>query len=96
MVKRTVRQKDGFYHHNGMKFKEWEGSRIKVYNGTAYKTPGGLTKNQLVKNKWNRIVSRKKQMTARKEKRLEKYGYFARKGKFGFVRKTIRQSRRRR
>jgi hypothetical protein len=27
-------------------------------------------------------------MTAKKEKRLEKFGYFAKKGKFGFVKKT--------
>jgi hypothetical protein len=45
-------------------------------------------------NKWNRIVSRKKHATAKKEKRLEKAGYFAKKGKFGYVKKTARGTRR--
>ena len=42
-------------------------------------------------NKWGRIVSKKKHATAKKEKRLQKYGYFAQKGKFGYV---LRKSRR--
>ena len=37
------------------------------------------------KNKHGEIVSRKKHITAKREKRLEKHGYFAKKGKFGFV-----------
>ena len=41
-------------------------------------------------NKWDRIVSAKKHKTAKKEKRLEKYGYFAKKGKFGYVRRTVK------
>jgi hypothetical protein len=40
-----------------------------------------------------RIVSAKKHVTAKKEKRLEKYGYFAKKGKFGYVKKTARKTR---
>ena len=39
-------------------------------------------------NKWGRIVSSKKHKTAKKEKRLQKYGYFAEKGKFGYVKKN--------
>ena len=43
-------------------------------------------------NKWGRIVSADKHETSKKEKRLEKYGYFAKKGKFGYVkRKTNRR-----
>ena len=45
-----------------------------------------VVKKDLTMNKWNRIVSVKKHKTAKKEKRLEKYGYFAEKGKFGYVR----------
>jgi hypothetical protein len=44
-------------------------------------------------NKWGRIVSEKKHKTAKKEKRLQKYGFFAEKGKFGFVKKNTRKSR---
>jgi len=43
-------------------------------------------------NKWRRIVSVKKYHTAKKEKRLEKYGYFAKKGKFGYVKKSTRKN----
>ena len=89
-MKRPVRGNDGKYHINGNTFKELFGSRQQVWNGTAYKTPGGLTKSGLTMNKWNRIVSAKKYKTAKKEKRLEKYGYFAKKGKFGYVKKSVK------
>jgi DVNP family len=41
------------------------GSRRKVWNGTAQKTPGGLTRGDLMQNKYGRIVSRKKAAHAR-------------------------------
>ena len=63
------------------------GSRAEVFHGNAKKTSGGLTKKDLIKNKNGAIVSRKKHLTAKKEKRLEKYGYFAKKGSFGYVKK---------
>ena len=69
------------------------GSRAQVYHGKAHHTQGGLTKKNLMMNKWGRIVSRKKHATAKKEKRLEKAGYFAKKGKFGCVKKVKRGSR---
>jgi len=81
--------KDNMYHINGKKYPELFGSRTQVMNGTAYKTSGELTKSQLVMNKWGRIVSAKKHATAKKERRLQKYGYFAKKGKFGYVKKTV-------
>lgn len=68
-------------------------------NGTAYKRPGKtkdgkeLTKKDFVKNKWGRIVSLKKHKTARKERRLEKHGFFAEKGKFGYVKKGKKSRR---
>lgn len=86
-MKRPVRGEDGFYTIAGKKYKELFGSRIQVWNGTAYKTAGELTRKDLVKNKWDRIVSAKKHKTAKKEKRLEKYGYYAKKGEFGYVRR---------
>ena len=81
--------KDHMYHINGKKYPELFGSRQQVMNGTAYKTAGELTKSSLMMNKWGRIVSAKKHITAKKEKRLQKYGYFAQKGKFGYVKKTV-------
>jgi len=95
-MKRPDRALDGFYYikklgdvkaGKGKKFKELFGSREQVMNGTAYKTPGGLTVDNLIVNKYGRIVSKKKFYTAKKEKRLEKYGYFAKKGKFGYVKR---------
>jgi hypothetical protein len=39
----------------------------------------------LVMNKHGRVVSAKKHTTAKREKRLVKHGYTAKKGKFGAV-----------
>lgn len=94
-MKRPVRSPvDGTYTVHGKKYKELFGSREQVMNETAYKTTGGLTTEDLLMNKNGRIVSSLKFKTAKKERRLEKYGYFAKKGKFGYVKKgkTARKS----
>lgn len=69
------------------------GSRAEVWHKTAYKTTGGLTRSHLVQNKAGRIVSRKKHVSAKKEKRLVKAGYGTKKGKFGWVKlnKTMKK-----
>lgn len=92
-MKRPVRESDGLYHIRGKTYKELFGSRIQVWNGTAYKTAGELTKSAFIMNKHRRIVSSKKHATAKKEKRLEKYGYFAEKGKFGYVKRDTKKTR---
>lgn len=86
-MKRPVRSDDGLYHIKGKTYKVIRGSRAQVWNGTAYKTEGGLLRSALMKSH-GRIVSAKKHKTAKKELRLQKYGYFAQKGKFGYVKKT--------
>ena len=43
------------------------GSRRKVFNGGAQMTVGGLRKEDLIKNKHGRIVSKKKHETMRKK-----------------------------
>lgn len=91
-----MRQDDGTYHIGGKKYPELFGSRIQVHRENAYKTAGGLTKEKLMMNKSGRIVSKLKHTTAKKEKRLEKAGYFAEKGKFGYVRRKTRKNRSRR
>jgi hypothetical protein len=78
------------YTIHGHKYHAVTGSRQQVMHGTAYKTKGELKKHDLMFNKWGRIVSRKKHATAKREKRLQKYGYFAKKGKFGYVKKTAK------
>ncbi len=70
------------------------GSRAQVFHGNADHTAGGLTKKDLIKNKHGEIVSRKKHLQAKKDKRLEKAGYFTQKGKFGFVRKETKTRKR--
>jgi len=89
-MKRPVRGDDGKYHLQGKTFKELFGSRQQVWNRTAYKTPGGLTRKQLIMNKHRRIVSRKKYVTAKREHKQKKRlfaKYTAKKGKFGAVRR---------
>lgn len=61
------------------------GTRAQVWHKTAKKTSGGLTKNNLMKNKAGRIVSKAKHNTAKREMRLVKYGYGTKKGEFGMV-----------
>ena len=95
---KSLKQADGKYHIKGSKYEMLVGSRAQVHHGTAYKTAGGLKKEHLLKNKNGRFVSKKKHETAKREKRLEKHGWTAVKGKFGAVRmdskKASRKSRR--
>ena len=95
-MKNHKKGEDGLYHINGQKFKMLVGKRASVWHGTAYKTSGGLTKKDLYQNKNGRIVSKKKHETAKREKRLEKHGYYAEKGKFGAVKKTVKKSSKKR
>ncbi len=91
-MKRPVRDPEtGLYTVHNKSYKELFGSRTQVHNGTAYKTTGGLTKSDLIMNKWGRIVSEKKHKTAKKEKRLQKHGYFAKKGQFGYVKRSVKR-----
>lgn len=66
-------------------FKKRYGTRAEVLHGTAQETTGHLKKKDLFKNKHGRIVSKKKHLTEKKRKNLEKHGYFAVKGKFGYT-----------
>ena len=72
------------------------GSRAQVWQGTACKTAGGLTKKNLKMNKRGRIVSAKKAASAKRLKRLEKAGYFTKKGKFGAVFKGDKKTKNKR
>ena len=61
------------------------GTRAEVMHGTAKKTSGGLTKDDLKYNNQGRIVSKKASSRAKKENRLVKAGYVTKKGQFGAV-----------
>jgi hypothetical protein len=92
-MKKVMKGKDGKYHVKGHTFEKLIGSRAQVWHGTAYKTKGDLVKYDLLMTKRGKIVSKKKHFTAKKEKRLQKYGYFTKKGKFGFVKKSPLKSK---
>jgi hypothetical protein len=87
-MKKVMKGEDNLYHVNGKTYEMLIGSRAQVWNETAHKTAGNLVKDDLVMNKHGRIVSKAKSKTAKKEKRLEKAGYFTKKGKFGYVKKS--------
>ncbi len=84
---RILKGEDGLYHVNGKSFKVLIGSRQQVGHGTAYKTSGQKTRKDIIQNKHGKWVSKSKHLSAKKEKRLEKHGYFAEKGKFGYVKR---------
>lgn len=69
------------------------GSRRQVWNGTAKKTSGGLTRSDLIMSH-GRIVSKSKHFSAKKEMRLLKHGYGTKKGKFGYVKINSKKNRR--
>ena len=91
-----MKSADGKYHIKGKKYDLLVGSRAQVWHGTAYKTSSNkdaLKREDLVYNKRGRVVSRKKHNQAKREKRLEKYGYFTKKGQFGAVERSVKRSR---
>jgi hypothetical protein len=90
---RVMKGADGLYHVKGKTFSMLEGSRQQVGHGTAYRTSGNLTMEDLYKNPRGRWVSKKKSASAKKEKRLECHGFFTQKGKFGAVKKSPLKSR---
>lgn len=93
-MKRIDKGSDGMYHIKGKKYELLEGSRAQVWHETAFRTSGGLKKNDLMMNKHGRIVSALKHKTAKKEKRLEKHGFFTKKGVFGATKKNMKSKSR--
>ena len=85
-----MKSDDGMYHIKGHKYELLIGSRAQVWHKTAYKTKGDLTRDHLLMTKRGRIVSKKKHNSAKREKRLEKAGYFTKKGQFGFIKRGSR------
>jgi len=65
------------------------GSRAEVFHGSAQRTTGRLTKDDLMKNKAGRIVSRKRHEAGKGALRyLHAKGYIAVKGAFGCAKKS--------
>lgn len=59
-TKRRDRGDDGLFHIDGHVYKLLEGTRTDVWEGTAYKTAGGLIKKDLLVNRDGKIVSKSK------------------------------------
>ena len=61
------------------------GTRAQVWHGTADRTSGGLTKNDLfMKN--GRLRSKRASRSAKKNQNLKKAGWTFKKGEFGAIR----------
>jgi len=69
------------------------GTRTEVYKGKAKHTSGGLKKDDLIKNKGGKLVSKNASVAAKKNNNLEKAGYFTEKGKFGSVYKEPKENK---
>jgi hypothetical protein len=96
MTKRPMKGPNG-YNIGGKTFKKLIGSRREVWGEkTAYKTSGGLTKSDLTYNpSTRRIISKSKHISATRVNHLKNAGYFTQKGKFGFVKKSVKKMSRR-
>lgn len=73
-LKRPDRNADGKYNMNGRLYDNLFGSREAVWNETAYKTRGGLTKNDLILNREGNIVSKQKSIQETEYQRFVKTG----------------------
>lgn len=67
---RPTKQKDGKYYIDSQRYDMLFGSRQDVWDGTAYKTAGGLLKSDMIINKDGKIVSLCKSVTGRSDNRL--------------------------
>ena len=91
MTKRHHKASDGKFHIHGHKYERLVGSRAEVMHGTAYKTSGNKKKAAFKYNKHGKIVSRAKSAKGKTLlKRLTDKGYYTRKGKFGYVKKSAK------
>jgi hypothetical protein len=70
-MKRISKGGDGFYHIGDKPYKKYIGSREEVWNGNAYKTSGDLTKENLIVNKYGKIVSKCKFLAEKAANRFE-------------------------
>lgn len=62
---------DGLYHIGNKSYKKYMGTREEVWNETAYKTTGDLTKDKLLVNKHGNIVSKSKFIAEKECYRLQ-------------------------
>ena len=74
ITKNFTKNKNGTYNIDNKIYEKLCGSREDVWNCKAYKTSGGLIKNDLILNTSGKIVSKKKCIQETANNRFEKYG----------------------
>jgi phage anti-repressor protein len=72
--KKFIKNKNGKYEFADKIYDKLIGLREEVWNYKAYKTSGGLMKNDLIMNPLGKIVSKKKCIQETANNRFEKYG----------------------
>ena len=72
-VKRRLyeKNKDGVYNIDGKIYQTLTGSRKDVYDGISFRTPGLLTKSDIIMNTYGKIVSKKKSIEEKSCYKLE-------------------------
>jgi len=62
---------DGLYYIGNKVYNSCFGTREEVWKQEAYKTSGGLLKEDLIMNKHQKLISKRKFITEKKSNRLE-------------------------
>ena len=69
-LKKIMKNSSGTYDVGGKQYELLLGTRQEVWDGKAYKTSGGLLKNELILNKHGNIVSKRKSISETQLNRL--------------------------
>jgi len=72
-VKKYNKQKDGYYHIHEKKYEKLNGSRNEVWENIAYRTTGGLIKEDLLENRNGKIISKNKHIDSTVNNHLAAY-----------------------
>jgi hypothetical protein len=72
-MKKYNRQKDGYYHIHGINYEKLNGSRNEVWQNIAYRTGGGLIKEDLLENRNGKIISKNKHIDSSANNHLAAY-----------------------
>jgi len=72
-MKKYNKQKDGYYHIHEKKYEKLNGSRNEVWENIAYRTSGGLIKEDLLENHSGKIISKNKHIDSTTNNHLSAY-----------------------
>jgi hypothetical protein len=72
-VKKYNKQKDGYYYIHEKKYEKLNGSRNEVWQNIAYRTTGGLIKEDLLENRNGKIISKNKHIDSSNNNHLAAY-----------------------